>query len=140
MLLLVATAIICLLCVGIHYEILWLTSKAAPKLPGPRRLRVAFGILASVVAHIVEILLFAVGWAFLIEVGLAELTLPNPTMSDLIYFSGTIYTSLGFGDIVPVGNARNLAFVEAVLGLVLIAWTASFSYFEMSENWPRRLR
>jgi len=136
MLLLFGTVLLCLICLGVHYEILWVASQWAPKLPGPRRLRVAFAILMSVFAHLVEILVFALGWAVLIEVGLAQLSIPDPTLGDLVYFSGTVYTSLGFGDVVPLGHARHLAFVEAVLGLVLIAWTASFSYFEMSENWP----
>lgn len=136
MLVLLGTTVVCLLCLGVHYEILWIASQLAPKLPGPRRLRVAFGILMSVIAHLMEILLFALGWAVLIQAGSAELSIADPTFSDLVYFSGSLYTSLGFGDIVPLGDARIPAVVEAVIGLVLIAWTASFSYFEMSENWP----
>ena len=56
--------------------------------------------------------------------------------SDILYFSLTTYTSLGYGDIVPLGPSRLLAGVEALVGLVLIAWTASFTYFEMRRYWP----
>lgn len=34
-----------------------------------------------------------------------------------------------------IGPARLLSGFEAMLGLVLIAWTASFTYFEMERNW-----
>jgi hypothetical protein len=54
---------------------------------------------------------------------------------DAVYFSGAVYTSLGFGDIVPTGPGRMLAVSESVVGLVLIAWTASFTYFLMQKYW-----
>ena len=63
---------------------------------------------------------------------------PEPDAETIIYFSFSTYTSLGYGDIVPVGDARILAGVEAITGLVLIAWTASFTYLEMSMHWMRR--
>jgi hypothetical protein len=84
------------------------------------------------------VLLFALGWHLLLQAGGAKLSIPAPTLVDLIYFSGSVYTSLGFGNIVPLGSCRLLAVAQAVAGLVLIAWTASFTVFEMSENWNRR--
>jgi hypothetical protein len=54
---------------------------------------------------------------------------------DCIYFSLTSYTSLGFGDIAPTGWIRFLAGMEALTGLVLIAWTASFMFLEMQKHW-----
>ena len=56
-------------------------------------------------------------------------------MVDVFYFSGAVYTSLGFGDIVPLRGGQVLAVSEAVTGLVLIAWTASYTFFEMQTNW-----
>ena len=55
--------------------------------------------------------------------------------SDSVYFSFINYTSLGFGDIIPVGHIRFLAGIEALTGLVLIAWTASFLFFEIQKSW-----
>ena len=90
---------------------------------------------ASQWASLAEVVVFAVGWSLLVWTGVAELSLEAPTFADFVYFSGVVYTTLGFGDIVPVGGARILTVAEAVTGLVLIAWTASFTYFEMRENW-----
>jgi hypothetical protein len=121
--------------VGFHYEFLLMTASLVQRLPGPRRVRVALAIVLVVGAHLIEVLIFAVGWWCCILSGEAALSVAGPRILDLFYFSGSVYTSLGFGDIVPLGNGRGLAIAEAVTGLVLIAWTASFTYFEMSANW-----
>ena len=48
---------------------------------------------------------------------------------------GVHYEALGFGDIVPLSGGRILAVSEAVTGLVLIAWTASYTFYEMRSHW-----
>jgi hypothetical protein len=59
----------------------------------------------------------------------------NGSLMDSVYFSFTTYSSLGFGDVEPIGDIRFLVGLEALTGLVLIAWTASFMYLEMSRYW-----
>jgi hypothetical protein len=59
------------------------------------------------------------------------------SLYDCVYFSFTTYTTLGFGDIQPHGELRFLAGLEALTGLVLITWTASFLYLEMTRYWVR---
>jgi hypothetical protein len=36
-----------------------------------------------------------------------------------------------------MGNLRFLAGLEALLGFVLITWSASFLYFEMQKYWNK---
>ena len=55
---------------------------------------------------------------------------------DYLYFSSVTYTSLGLGDVFPVGHLRFLTGVEALNGLVLIAWTGAFTYLAMGKMWP----
>ncbi|MFL6662236.1 MAG: potassium channel family protein, partial [Rhizobacter sp.] len=57
------------------------------------------------------------------------------SLSTCLYFSAETYTSLGFGDITPVGPIRLLAGVEALNGLLLIGWSASFAYIAMERYW-----
>ena len=71
----------------------------------------------------------------LIDAGLVQLSVPSPSPMETVYFSDSIYTSLGFGDIIPVRGGQILAVSEAVTGLVLIAWTASYTFFEMRSHW-----
>jgi len=60
------------------------------------------------------------------------------SLMDCGYFSFTTFTTLGFGDIEPTGHLRYLTGIEALTGLVLITWTASFLYFEMQRYWNGR--
>lgn len=57
------------------------------------------------------------------------------SLVDSIYFSFTNYTTVGYGDIAPHGSLRFLAGVEAITGLSLITWSASFMYMEMTQFW-----
>ena len=50
-----------------------------------------------------------------------------------IYYSFVTLTTLGYGDIIPIGHIRFTAGSEALTGLVLIAWTASFTYLQMQK-------
>jgi len=58
------------------------------------------------------------------------------TLVDYVYFSVVTYTSLGFGDVYPVDNMRLVSGVEALTGLLMIAWSASFTYLAMEQFWP----
>ena len=49
---------------------------------------------------------------------------------DLVYFSATVFTTLGFGDLVPVGPIRMITSTEALAGLALITWSASFTFLQ----------
>ena len=52
-----------------------------------------------------------------------------------MYFSFTNYTTVGYGDIEPFGNIRFLAGLEAITGLSLITWSASFMFMEITQFW-----
>ena len=43
--------------------------------------------------------------------------------------------ALGFGDVVPIGAIRLLAGTEALNGLLMIGWTASYAYITMERFW-----
>ena len=60
--------------------------------------------------------------------------------SEYVYFSAVSYTSLGLGDIYPTGGLRLVTGAEALLGLLMIAWSASFAYLLMVELWPLHAR
>jgi hypothetical protein len=54
---------------------------------------------------------------------------------DYIYLSAMCFTTVGFGDLAPVGPIRFMAGTEALMGLMLITWSASFTYLEMQRFW-----
>ena len=125
------------LAVIVHYEILRLSSVLIPRLNIAHRLRIVVGIYGALCAHVVEIWLFGVGYYLMLQNrGFGALAGNfDGSLLDCVYFSFTNYTSLGYGDIEPFGDIRFTAGLEALTGLVLIGWTASFLYVEMSRFW-----
>ncbi|MFL0357637.1 potassium channel family protein [Erythrobacter sp. GH1-10] len=86
--------------------------------------------------HMLEIALFAMAFYAMGATGLGELTgAYSSTPTDYFYFSIATYSTLGIGDITPSGAIRMVAGVEALAGLLLIAWSASFTYLMMERLW-----
>jgi hypothetical protein len=123
--------------VFIHYEVLQQLSRFLPRMPLGFRFRIAVGVLGAMLAHTMEVWLFALVFHVQVQNGSygTILGVDHPDLMGCVYFSFTTYTSLGYGDLVPVGDLRYLAGLEALTGLVFIAWTASFLYFEMQRYW-----
>ncbi len=123
--------------VGIHFEMLnWLSIKV-PAMTIRNRTRVVIALLGAIFAHIIEIWLFAVAYYFIItgeKMGALEGNFDG-SLYDCFYFSISTYTTVGYGDIAPLGDVRFLAGLEALTGLVLITWTASFLFVEMQKFW-----
>jgi hypothetical protein len=58
----------------------------------------------------------------------------DPTlMFKALFISAVTYPSLGFGDHVPLLHVRLIAGVEVLNGLLLIGWSASFTYLAMER-------
>jgi hypothetical protein len=123
--------------VVIHYEMLRLLSVVIPKLRIKHRLRVIVGVFGTICAHIVEVWIFGIAVYFMIRSGNFGSLSGNfdGSLIDCVYFSFTNYTTVGYGDIEPFGNIRFLAGLEALTGLSLITWSASFMFMEMTKFW-----
>ena len=121
----------------IHYEVLYGASRLIPRLSIPVRARMPVVIAACVTGHVLEISLFAAAYG-LMDAQLGMGTISGATAEsalDLFYFSATTFTTLGFGDLNPLGALRIVASLESLTGLVLIGWSASFTYLSMQEFW-----
>jgi hypothetical protein len=126
-------------CVLIHYEVLSLLNRFLPRLHMRRRPRMLVLVFAVLALHSLEIFLFALGYMLLPDLpGYGALVSHSPLgFVDYGYFSAVVYTTLGLGDIVPVGAIRILAGSQSLLGFVLITWSASFTFLEMQTYWKR---
>jgi hypothetical protein len=141
LLIFIINTLVVVFAVVVHFEMLSRLSIIMPTLTIRYRLRVAVGIFGALVAHIIEIWLFAIAYFLLIKLekfgslqGIVDADLLN-----CAYYSFVTYTTLGFGDIIPVGDLRFLTGLESLTGLVLIAWTASFMFSEMQKILEQRL-
>lgn len=133
----------CLLVVAttiLHYEILRSLNSRLPALRVPGRAKLVVVILAAFVAHAAEMALYGAALYILVAwLGAGNLTgTAGFSLTSCLYFSAETYTSLGFGDLTPVGPVRLLAGVEALNGLLLIGWSASFTYISMERFWNPR--
>ncbi|MBB6523314.1 potassium channel family protein [Pseudoteredinibacter isoporae] len=127
------------LVVVIHYEILRALSQLLPMLHIIHRHRIAVGVLGALVAHAIEIWIFAAVYYWMIQEpawGSFQGAF-NGNFMDCVYFSFTSYTTLGFGDIEPHGMVRYLTGIESLTGLVLVTWSASFLFYEMQKYWEQ---
>lgn len=132
------TAVLVFFTVLIHYEILRLISNIIPKLHIQPRLRILVVIYGAFFAHTLEVWLFAAAYYFLnthLILGSFHGLTPAAHLYDFVYFSAVVYTSLGFGDILPQGHMRLLVGVEGLIGLLMIGWSASFTYLMMEKFW-----
>lgn len=120
-----------------HYETLRLLSAGLPRLRMPARTRLLVVIFAVFCAHLVEIAYHAVAFYWLSnEISFGGLGGRfSEDWRNYLYFSMVTYTSLGLGDVYPVGDLRLVAGLESLTGLLMIGWSASFTYFAMERFW-----
>lgn len=125
------------LVVLIHYETLRLTSVSLPQLKMPPRTRILVVICTAFFAHLVEITLYAVGYLVLEQaIGTGHVAgMTGESFYDYFYYSIVTYTTLGIGDLYPREGLRILTGMESLIGLMMITWTASFTYLSMEKFW-----
>lgn len=133
-----ATVIAVVACVVMHYEGLRLLNDKLPMLPiHHHRRRIILLILCLMLLHIAEIWIFGLNYFWLQNMqGFGEFVgFEHLGVFDCVYYSASVFTTLGFGDIVAVGPIRFMTGVEAVTGLTFITWSASFTFLEMLKTW-----
>lgn len=120
-----------------HYEGLnWLSRRLARR-EGRRRPRVLYAVFGSLGLHVGQIGLFGLAiWVLLQLPGAgAVVGMGEAMLLDSLYLSAETFSTVGFGDVAPAGPIRFLIAAESVIGLMLIAWSATFTFFEMERNW-----
>ena len=126
-----------ILTVGIHLFLLRGLSRLISRMRPIPVMGMGTAMVVAILGHLVEICIFAIAqWRMITDGRFGSLQGKiQHGRHDYFYYSAITYTSLGFGDVAPLGSLRLLAAVEAITGLVLIAWTASFAFLAMQELW-----
>lgn len=137
-----ATGLCMLGAVALHLAVLrglWRFGRA--RLPWLRGLGIAAMVIVCLLAHIVEIAIFAlglfIGAALDGEVALALEGWREGNL-DLWYYSAAFYTSLG-AERPSIPGLRLFVACEALTGLILITWTASFLFLLMQKAWGQEI-
>lgn len=131
------TTLIVIACVVLHYEILSWLSRLMRTIHMPPRRRILLLIFSILAAHVIEIWIYGAGYFGLtLDPRHGELISREPMgILDYVYYSAVCFTTLGLGDIAPVGAIRFLTGTEALNGFVLITWSGSFTFVEMQRFW-----
>jgi hypothetical protein len=125
-------------CVLMHYETLRLLNDHVPKVTiASTRAKVLVALVGALISHVLQIAVFALAyWLLRDTFGMGGFggTFED-SLSSFLYFSSETYTTLGFGDIYPTGSLRMICGIESLVGLLMVSWTASFTYLEMRRYW-----
>ena len=129
-----------MLCVLLHYEGLFRMERrfrAGSNRAGRRQM--LFAILGVLALHLAQIWIFGVAWWALLHFPDAGSISGAKHLQwhGALFLSALSFTSLGFDEWIPVGAIRILAGVEALTGLVLVAWSASFAFLQMQRHWTQ---
>jgi hypothetical protein len=123
------------LCVTIHYEALIQLERLSRWLRHHRWI-ILITVHGMLLAHVVEIWIFGLGY-YVAEHNLAlgEIVRTREDWFDYVYYSAMVYTTVGFGDLLPTGSLRLITSTESLAGLALITWSASFTFLQMQRMW-----
>ncbi|WP_213956155.1 MULTISPECIES: ion channel [unclassified Variovorax] len=136
-------AVMVVISVMVHFETMTLISdRLVPW--GLRRLQgrrtIILAMMALMLGHIAEIWLFALTLRVMSAIpafgGIGGTF--EGKVGDFLYLSAVNYTSLGYGEVYPMGSIRAIAVTEALTGLMMIGWSASFTYLKMEQLWQSR--
>ncbi len=137
LLMMLVAGFVTVLCIVFHYEAMSWASRKIPSIGLPPRMRIVVFVLVMISAHVVEVWFFALTFWLLEawpQLGGLEGEFDEGAF-DFVYYSATVFTTLGFGDMIPKGPVRILSGTEAVVGLGLITWSASVTFLEMQRDW-----
>ena len=129
--------IIVSLCVLLHYGFLYKTSTTLPRVPINNNFKILLAVFVALLAYIIEVWIYAYSYFLMHNSDKWGYLNGNfdGSLTDSLYFSFTTFSTVGFGDIEPIGLLRFVVGMESLVGLVLITWSASFLYFEMHKYW-----
>ena len=121
----------------LHYESLGFLTQKITQAKQVKKARVLLTMFVITLTHLLSVFIYSlVYYSMDNHFGMGTLAGQETlNLYDYIYYSLIVYTSLGFGDIYPVGGLRILSGLETLNGLILIAWSASYTYLVMSKYW-----
>ncbi|MWD27005.1 hypothetical protein E0K89_005895 [Aquicoccus sp. SCR17] len=134
------TGLLLVFALGIlHYLGLMAIRQGAPRREDRPHLSIVTVFGGLLVVHLLEILVFAAIYRGLIAGGwfggLDEM--PSQTWTDLIYFSGMNFVTLGYTDIKTDGAIKLISMMQSLGGFMILTWSATFIYSVWGQDWTK---
>ena len=121
-----------------HFEALQFLARISRRKSGLDRRTLIFVMTGLIAVHMGEIALFALAFYLAVNLlGLGSFVGSRSMIAmDYLYYASETYSSLGYGDLYPLGSIRLLASVTPVTGLLLLGWSSAFlfSLVEQGRN------
>ena len=117
-----------------HYEALRGISYVLPALAIRPRQKILVVINLVLLAHLAEIALYSAVFALFLKEDVRTAA-GGHFFEQAIYISCESFASLGTSAGFPTGPLRLLASSEALVGLILIGWTTSYTFLAMRDMW-----
>lgn len=121
----------------LHYEAFNVISRLISSSTFTQRKRILLLIFGLLIMHIVAIWAFGISAWWLAEYAKSGVITGYDSLSflDYIFMSAVTYTTLGYGDMIPLGPIRFLYGTQGLVGFLLVTWSASFTFLEMQRHW-----
>lgn len=134
------TTLVVVAAVMLHYEVSVLLSRWVATTHLSHRRRILMLVFGLLLLHVGEIWLFGLaGWFLVTIMETGQIMVVTGQIHfdilDYVYFSAVTYSTVGYGDMWALGPVRFLFSSEALVGLVLITWSASLTFIEMQRHW-----
>jgi hypothetical protein len=136
---LILSLVLILAVVTVHFQALLGLSAWQERVAASGHFKILVIIFGLIAAHSLEALVFAGGYwigAHWLRLG-AFFGAPHMQIGQFFYFSIEAFTTQGVGDVYPVGPLRLVASLEPLVGLILIGWSASFTFLAMGVDWQQ---
>lgn len=92
-------------------------------------------MLGIYISHVFDIVVYALAYYFawhMLKIGTLSGDRADGPLGHF-YASAVMYTTIGFGDILPTGHLRFIASTQGLSGLLYLAWSASFIFAAMNR-------
>lgn len=119
-----------------HYWTLWALAFITPMDDEGNHQRSLVMLILLVSAHLSHIVGYALLLGVLIDLGdWGQFSKVDANAVDLLYFSASAYTTLGFADATPKGALRLITVFEGLAGFMSLTWSATFVYSSFKATW-----
>lgn len=113
-----------------HHSGIWITQRVMPSVRVARNGSIAVLFAGLLTLHVLEILAFAVVYAVLTSIdGFGRVAdFLEPSFADHVYYSGIVFTTLGYTDLDATGPIRMITMLQALGGFMVLTWSATVIY------------
>jgi hypothetical protein len=131
------------ICTTIHYLVLkWVSDTIAQRNRTAQGRNLGLAVGAITIAHVIEAFIYTLFFLWAVQgLQIGALNASGPagapiTLMDYFYFSLVNFTTLGRGDLTPLGHLRFLTGIEAFHGFLMITASGSFVLQVMGGGAP----